>query len=82
MAIVGFILILGAVALAVAVAIITLWSGWRTFRDELLPGFRPVPPSPRSIALTVVGVVLPLLVIAVFTIYLAVTLLRLGVNAL
>jgi hypothetical protein len=82
MAIVGFVLILGAVALAVAVAAITLWSGWRAFQDELIPGFRTVPPRPRTLVLTLVGVVLPLLAIAVFTLYLAITLLQRGVNAL
>lgn len=82
MAVIGFILILGAVVLAVAVAVITLWSGWRAFQDELIPGFRTVPPRPHAIVLTFIGVVLPLLAIAVFTLYLAVTLLRLGVNAL
>ncbi len=82
MVIVGFVLVLGAVALAVGVAGIMLWSGWRAFKDELIPGFRTVPPRPRSLVLTLVGVVLPLLFIVAFTLYLAVTLLQLGVNAL
>ena len=82
MALIGALLVWGAAALAVGVAALTLWSGWLALRDELLPGFRTRPPGPRSIALTALGVLLPLVAISAFTLYLAVILLQLGVGAL
>lgn len=82
MTIIGAILVWGAALLAVAVAAVTLWSGWRALRDEVLPGFRTRPPGPRSIVLTLVGVLLPLGAIGAFTLYLAAVLLRLGASAL
>ncbi len=81
MVVVGSILVLAAAVLALAVAGLTLWSGWRAFRDELIPGFRTVPPRPRSLILTALGVVLPLLVIAAFTLYLAGVLVQLSLGA-
>jgi heme/copper-type cytochrome/quinol oxidase subunit 2 len=80
-----FIGIVGVVVLAVvvlAVAIVTLWSGWRAYRDELQPGFRSNPPGPRSIVLTVLGVVLPVLVIAAFTILTTLALFGLALRAM
>ena len=82
MAVVGSILVLAAALLALGVAGLTLWSGWSAFRDELLPGFRTVPPRPRSLILTVLGVVLPLFAIAAFTLYLAGVLVQLSLAAL
>lgn len=82
MAVLGSILILGAALLSFVVAGLTLWGGWRAFHDELLPGFRTVPPRPRSVVLTALGVVLPLIAIAAFTCYLAVVLIQLSLSAL
>lgn len=76
---------LGALVLALivlGVGGLTLWSGWQAFRDELGPGFRISPPGARSIGLTLLGVVLPVLMIALFTVYLALVLVRLAVGAL
>lgn len=80
----AFIGIIGVIVLAVvvlSVALLTLWSGWRAYRDELRPGFRSNPPGVRSIALTLVGVVVPVLVIAAFTILTTLVLLQLAVGA-
>ena len=82
MAFFGALGVWGAALLAVAVAAVTLWSGWRALRGELLPGFRTVPPRPRAIVLTALGVVLPLLAVGAFALYLAVVLLQLGAAAL
>lgn len=81
MVVLGFVLILALVALSLAVAAVSLWSGWRALRDEVLPGFRSNPPGPGALVLTLLGVVLPLLAIAVFTLYLALVLLQRGVAA-
>ncbi len=82
MAFIGFLLALGIAALAVVIAGVTLWSGWRALDEEIRPNFKTSPPGPRSIVLTFIGVVLPLLMIAAFTLYLAVWVLRAGVAAL
>ncbi len=81
MVVIGTLLALAAAGLAVAVAGVTLWAGWLALRDELLPGFRTVPPRPRSILLTGVAVLLPLVAIALFTLYLAVVLVQRAVSA-
>ena len=80
MTVLGSILIVSAALLSLLVAGLTLWSGWRAFQDELIPGFRTVPPRPRSVVLTALGVVLPLAAIAAFTFYLAVVLVQLALN--
>ncbi len=81
MLITGTLLALGAAGLALAVAGVTLWGGWLALRDELVPGFRTVPPRPRSILLTGIAVLLPIVAIAAFTLYLAVTLVQRAVSA-
>lgn len=82
MVLVGAVLVLVFALIALGVAGLTLWSGWTAFRDELQPGFKTVPPGPRSISLTVLGVVVPVLAIVIFTLYLAVELVRLAIAAL
>lgn len=81
MAIIGA---LGVFVLAVAVLLvggITLWSGWRALRDELRPGFITRPPGARSLSLTALGVVLPVLMIVAFTLYTALALLQVAIGA-
>lgn len=82
MAIVGALFVLVFALIALGVAGLTLWSVWLAFRDELQPGFKTSPPGPRSISLTLLGVFVPALVVVIFTLYLAVELMRLAVNAL
>lgn len=74
--------VLALVVIVLLVAAVTLWSGLRAFRDELRPGFKTRPPDARSISLTILGVALPVLMIGLFTIYLAVVLLRVVFGAL
>jgi hypothetical protein len=61
---------------------VVLWSGWHAYRGEMKPGFKVSPPGPRSISLSLIGVAIPILLIAVFTIYLAIMLVRVGLDAL
>ena len=75
--IVGWIVVLGLALLAIAFTALLLASGWNAVREELWPGFRMDPPRPRSLALTLLGVVLPVLLIAALTTYLAIWLLGL-----
>ena len=74
-------LIAGVVVVALAlVAIgftaILLARGWNALREELAPGFRIDPPRPRSLILALLGVLLPVLLLAAFTTYFAIWLLR------
>ena len=82
MAIIGVILVLGFAVVAVAVAGLMLWSGWLALKDEVLPGFKTVRPGPGAIALTVIGVILPIVLIAAFTLYLGIWLVQVSLNAL
>ena len=81
MAVVGALFVLVFALIAVVVAGLTLWSAWLAYRDELQPGFKTSPPGPRAIPLTLLGVCAPALVIVIFTVYLAVQLVRLAINA-
>lgn len=78
----GFLATLILAAISVAAAVVVLWSGWHAYRGELKAGFKVSPPGPRSISLSLIGVAIPIVLIAMFTIYLAVMLLRVGFNAL
>ncbi len=63
------------VIVALVLAGTTLYSCWRALRDELAMGnFRSQPPSIASLGLTLLGVVLPVVLIALFLLALAVVL--------
>ncbi len=76
MALVGSIVALGLALAGIIVTAILLVSGWNALGEELLPGFRIDPPRLRSLALALLGVVLPILLLAAFTTYFAIWLLR------
>lgn len=82
MAIIGALGIMVLAAIVLAVAGVTAWSGWRAYRDELIPGFKRHAPGPRSLSLLVLGVALPLVAIVAFTIYTTLALLQVAVAAL
>ncbi|WP_026370396.1 hypothetical protein [Kallotenue papyrolyticum] len=67
--------------IALAAALVVLWSGWHAFREELQPGFRMRAPGLRGVLLIGLGVALPLMAIAVFVVYLALVLAQTGVRA-
>ena len=67
---------LGLALAGIIVTAILLVSGWHALGEELLPGFRIDPPRMRALALTLLGVVLPILLLAAFTTYFAIRLLR------
>ena len=67
----GIIAFLLALAAIVFTAIL-LVSGWNALREEIFPNFRVSPPRPPTVALTLLGVVLPVVLIAAFTAYLAI----------
>jgi hypothetical protein len=67
------------VALALVAIIFTallLASSWNALREELLPSFRIDPPGLRAICVTLFGMVLPVILTALFTGYLAIWVLR------
>ena len=76
MPLVGSMVALGLALTGIIVTAILLVSGWNALGEELLPGFRIDPPRARSLALTLLGVVLPILLLAAFTTYFAIWLLR------
>ncbi|HEX6289223.1 MAG TPA: hypothetical protein VFZ66_08535 [Herpetosiphonaceae bacterium] len=82
MTIIGVVLVLGLAVVAAGAAGLMLWSGWLALKDEVLPGFRMVRPNPGSLVLTALGVVLPILMIAAFTLYLAIWMLQVAFSAL
>lgn len=82
MTIIGAVLNLGFAAIAVAAAAVVLWSGWLALRDEIRPGFKSVRPGPGGIVLTLIGVVFPVVMIALFTLYLAIWLINVSFAAL
>ena len=75
MTFVGSIIVFSLALVGIAFTALLLASGWNTLRDEVVPGFRSNPPRARSLALTFLGVVLPILLIAAFTAYFAIWLL-------
>jgi len=80
--IIGVLLVLGLAVVALGAAGLMLWSGWLALRDELLPGFKVSRPGPGSIALTLIGVIAPILIIGAFIVYLAIWLVRTAFVAL
>jgi hypothetical protein len=56
----------------IILAALLLASGWNALREEILPGFRMAPPGLRSLLLVLVGLLLPIGLLAVFSGYFAV----------
>ncbi len=71
----GILAALAIALLAMTFTALLLVSAWNAFRDELTPGFRIARPGARSLLLTLLGLLLPLALIAAFTTYLAIWLL-------
>lgn len=82
MIVLGSLLVLVFALIALGVTGLMLWSGWLAVQDELRPDFKRRPPGPRTLSLTLIGVILPVIVIAVFTLYLAVVLVQTALGAL
>ena len=78
---VGSIIVFGLALVGIAFTALLLVSGWNALREEVMPGFRSNPPRARSLALTLLGVVLPILLIAAFTAYFAIWLLGMMLDA-
>ncbi len=82
MTVIGMIVTLGLAIVVFGGAGLIFWAGWLALKQEVLPGFKTVPPGPGSLILTLLGVILPIVLIGVFTLYLAIWLVRLGFGAL
>lgn len=66
-------IVMGVLALiALVFTALLLVSAWYGAREELLPGFRIAPPGPGGLGLALIGMLLPVLLLALFTGYLAV----------
>ena len=76
MRIIGSIGAVGLSLLAIAFTASLFVSAWNALREEVAPGFRMDPPGPRSLVLTLCGVVLPILLLAALSTFLAISLLR------
>lgn len=77
----GVLITLGLAVVSAAIAALMLVGGYRSFREELQPGFRISPPGPRSVLLTALGVLLPIAVIVIFTTLLTIVLLQIAFTA-
>jgi len=80
-AIVGIVSTFALVLFVIAFTALLLVSGWNGLREELIPGFHIKPPSSRTVFLTFLGVALPLLLLAAFTTFLAVSMLGMVFDA-
>ena len=71
MAIAGVLVLVLLALIALAVTLLLVASGWNAVHGELLRGFRIDPPRPRDLALSLLGIIAPVLLTAAFTGYLA-----------
>jgi hypothetical protein len=67
----GTIILLLLALIALIFTVLLLVSAWKGVREELIPTFRTTPPQARGIGLTLVAMILPALLIALLTGYLA-----------
>jgi hypothetical protein len=72
MAVVGAVLAFGMALVGAVLTALLLASGWNALREEILPGFRIESPGLRSLALVLIGLLLPVGLLAVFSGYFAV----------
>ncbi len=73
----GAIVVAALALVALVFTALLLVSSWNAIHEELLPNFRIDPPGPRALGMTLVGMILPVMLIALFTGYLAVSIIGL-----
>ncbi len=78
----GALIALGAAVVFAALGATALYAGWRSTGEQLVPGFRPDRPGPVARGMTLVGVWVPLLGVAMFGIYAAVRLVQVVLAAI
>ncbi len=81
MIILGLLGLASVALLAITFTALMLVSAWNALREELVPGFRIDPPDLRSIGLALIGLVLPVALIAAFSAFCAIWLLGVASGA-
>ena len=78
----GVLIAIGAAGAFAAVGILTIWGGYEAVRRELVRGFVVNPPSPAERVISLSVTVVPLAVVALFSLMAAgrITLMVLGIN--
>jgi hypothetical protein len=72
----GAVVVVALALVAIIFTALLLASSWNALREELLPSFRIDPPGLRAIGVALVGLVLPVILLTLFTGYLAIWVLR------
>ena len=68
----GALVVAGLALVAIIFTALLLVSSWNALREELLPNFRIDRPGVRAIGIALAGLVLPVILTALFTGYLAI----------
>ena len=82
MLIIGALITLGAAIAFLAVGALALFGGANATQQQVVPGFRPDRPSPAERALTLLGVWVPILLIATLCLLAAIKMVQVVVSAL
>jgi hypothetical protein len=82
MAIIGALITLGGAIAFLAVGALTLFGGANATQRQVLPGFRPDRPGPTERALTLLGVWVPILMIAALCLLAGIKMLQVVAGAL
>jgi hypothetical protein len=72
----GAVVVVALALVAIIFTALLLASSWNALREELLPSFRIDPPGLRAIGMALVGLVLPVILLTLFTGHLAIWVLR------
>ena len=76
----GALVVIVLALVAIIFTALLLVSSWNALREELLPSFRIDPPGLRTIAMALIAIVLPVILTALFTGYLAIWVLGMLLN--
>ncbi len=82
MVIIGALIALGAAVTFLVIGALTLFGGTDATQKQIVPGFRPDRPGPAQRVLTLLGVWLPIVLIAVLCLLAAIQIVRVAVRAL
>lgn len=81
MMIIGVLIAIGAAIVFIAVGAVTLFGGANATQQQLLPGFVPDRPAALERLLSVVGLWLPVILIALFCLLAGIQILRVAIAA-
>jgi hypothetical protein len=82
MALIGALIAFGAAVAFLVIGALTLFGGTDATQKQVVPGFRPDRPGPAERVLTLLGVWLPILLIAALCLLASIQIIRVAVDAL